>query len=99
MLDIHKHLRAEDQAYFRASREKRLGMTLEQAHAQRDEWLPRLRTALAPLRLMLASQPFICGDAPAFSDYVAFGVFQWARVISDYTLLESDDPEIGRAHV
>jgi len=90
--DIHDELDDADQAYFRASREKRLGRTLEAVQAGREERLDAFRAALQPLRLMLGKQPFIGGAAPLFADYVVFGPLQWARVISPFALLADDDP-------
>ncbi len=40
----------------------------------------------------LERQRFLAGDAPAYADYIVFGAFQWARAISDFELLASDDP-------
>jgi glutathione S-transferase len=37
--DIHRHLLPEDQDYFRSSREKRFGRSLEDAQAGREERL------------------------------------------------------------
>ncbi len=90
--DIHDRLGDEDQVYFRQSREKRLGRTLEQAQAGREQRLDAWRATLQPLRAMLAKQPFIGGPAPLFADYIVFGPLQWARVISPFKLLADDDP-------
>ncbi len=92
VLDIFNHLDSADHAYFRESREKRLGVSLEEVQQGREDRLPALRQALYPLRATLAAQPFLCGAAPAYADYVVFGAFQWARVISPFKLLGSDDP-------
>ncbi len=89
--DIYDHLDPADHLYFRDSREKRLGATLEEVHALRDERRPAFVHALAPLRAVLREQPFICGDEPAYGDYTVFGAFQWARCISDYRLVEEDN--------
>ena len=89
--DIHDRLAAPDQAYFRASREKRLGLRLEEIQAGEGR-LDAFRATLAPLRLMLGKQPFVGGEAPLFADYVAFGPLQWARVISPFAVLADDDP-------
>jgi glutathione S-transferase len=89
--DIHSVLDAEDQAYFRESRESRLGMTLEDAQAGREDRLEAFREALRPLREMLAFQPYIGGENPLFPDYVVFGALQWARVVSPVQLLADDD--------
>ena len=92
--DLINVVRPEDQAYFRASREKRLGMTIEEAAAKRDDWAPRLTAALAPLRAQLGERDFVSGAAPAYADYVVFGAFQWARVASAYPML-ADEPAIA----
>jgi glutathione S-transferase len=92
VLDIWKHADPKDQAYFRESREKRLGKTLEAAVANRDEEIAGFRDSLMPLRHTLRAQPFLGGDKPLYADYAIFGAFQWCRCISDYKLLATDDP-------
>lgn len=90
--DIHDRLGADDQVYFRESREKRLGRTLEEAQSGREDRLAAWRAGLQPLRNMLARQPFIGGEGPLFADYIVFGPLQWARVISPFRLVADDDP-------
>lgn len=90
--DIWQGLRAADQPYFRISREARLGCSLEDAHAARDALLPRFRDSLAPARLTLQHTAFLAGESPAYVDYLLFGALQWARIASDFTLLQADDP-------
>jgi glutathione S-transferase len=92
ILDIHNRLDAEDRAYFRMSREKRLGRALEEVQAGREDRVEAFRENLAPLRLMLKRQPFIGGDRPLFADYIVFGALQWARVVSSFKVLAEDDP-------
>ncbi|MBV9552225.1 MAG: glutathione S-transferase family protein [Alphaproteobacteria bacterium] len=92
VLDIWNHIRPEDQAYFRESREPRFGATLEEVVKDRDARLPTFRASLDPLRRTVERQPFLCGDAPAYADYIVFGAFQWARAISDFALVTPDDP-------
>ena len=91
-LDILHHAAAKDRDYFRESREKRVGTTLEAFVADRDAKLPAFRASLAPLRHTLKAQPFFGGEAPLYADYAVFGPFQWARCISSFALLEEDDP-------
>ena len=91
VLDIHDNLRLEDQSYFRESREKMLGKTLEEVVANRQERLPRIQKLLTPLRSTLSKQEYLSGETPGFSDYIVFGAFQWARCISDFSILNSDD--------
>jgi glutathione S-transferase len=92
VMDIQERLSDEDQSYFRESREKRFGKTLEEMEKGREDRLEAFRAALQPLRHMLAKQPFIGGDGPLFADYIVFGPLQWARVISPFKLLADDDP-------
>ena len=92
LLDIYNHIGPGDQAYFRQSRESRFGMTLEEFAKDREARLPVFRASLDPLRRTVERQPFVCGDAPAYADYIVFGAFQWARAISDFALVAPDDP-------
>lgn len=90
-VDIHDHLRPDDQVYFRMTREARFGKTLEQVSANRDEAVEAFRRDLDPLRLTLKTQAYIGGASPNYADYIAFGPFQWARTTSPFKLLKEDD--------
>jgi glutathione S-transferase len=92
VVDILNHLLEKDRAYFRQSREKRFGMALEQVSADRDARLVPFRQSLEPMRVVLRAQAYLAGDAAAYADYIVFGCFQWARCISAFRLLASDDP-------
>jgi glutathione S-transferase len=81
-----------DQPYWRESRESRLGTTLEDMHAVRDDTVKSFRASLGPLRASLSQAPFIAGETPAYADYIVFGNFQWARNTSPFALLEKEDP-------
>ena len=91
VLDIHDNLSLEDQSYFRESREKMLGKTLEEVVANRQEQLPRIQKLLPPLRSTLTKQEYLSGETPGFSDYIVFGAFQWARCVSGFSILNADD--------
>ena len=91
VLDIHDNLSLEDQSYFRESREKMLGKTLEEVVANRQERLPRIQKLLTPLRSTLSKQEYLSGETPGFSDYIVFGAFQWARCVSGFSILNTDD--------
>ena len=90
--DIHDILGAEDQAYFRTSREKRFSNTLEDVQAGREAAIADLAKALTPVRMMLGKQPYLGGEGPLFADYILFGFLQWPRVASAAKLLTDDDP-------
>jgi glutathione S-transferase len=89
--DIPGHLKPEDSAYFRQSREARLGKPLEAAKAERDSSVEGFRRTLDPMRLTLKTQPYLGGAAPNYADYIVFGGFQWARVVSPFKLLAEND--------
>jgi glutathione S-transferase len=92
LMDIHDRQDAENQAYFRRSREARFGKRLEDVPADRDAGLAGFRASIEPLRNMLAYQKWIGGEGPLFPDYIVFGAFQWVRVMSPYQILVDDDP-------
>ena len=89
---LHALAAPEDRDYYRQTREARWGQGLEQLAAKRAIYLEALDPVLEPLRQRLAESPFICGERPAYADYLAFAEFQWARCISAFELLETDDP-------
>lgn len=90
--DIPAQLAPVDAAYFRKSREARFGKPLEEVAAVRDKSLEGFRRSLEPLRQTLKTQAFLGGVAPNYADYIVFGGFQWARVVSPFKLLAADDP-------
>ena len=90
--DIHDLLRPADQAYFRETREKRLGRNLESSRETRDQIRPEFQCQLEPLRRYLRASAFIGGDQPDYGDYVVFSLFLWAGATSKWPLLENDDP-------
>lgn len=95
LFDIYSMLDPTDQAYFRASREQRLGKTLEEIAADRDTAIAALPAQLQPLRHMLAFQPFVGGEAPLFADYILFGALQWLRITTGALHLPDGDPVLG----
>ena len=90
--DIPPHLKQVDAAYFRKTRETRFGKSLEEVAAGRDNAVEGFRRALDPMRLTLKTQSFLGGDTPNYADYIVFGPFQWARVVSPFKLLAEGDP-------
>jgi glutathione S-transferase len=90
--DIPGHLKPVDAVYFRKTREARFGKPLEEVVAGRDKTVEDFRRALDPMRLTLKTQAYLGGDAPNYADYIVFGGFQWARVVSPFKLLAADDP-------
>ena len=85
--DIPLGLKPVDAAYFRKSREARFGKPLEEIMAGRDKAVEGFRKSLEPLRLTLKTQAYLGGEKPNYADYIVFGPFQWARVVSPFKLL------------
>lgn len=90
--DIPALLDAADRAYFVTSREARYGMTLAEVTAGREARLPGFVQSLRPLRNALRGRDFLGGAAPDHADYIVFGGFMWARVVSPLALLPEGDP-------
>ena len=86
ILELFERLRDRDKAYFRESREKRFGRSLEDHAALADEAKQRLPAMLAPLSMTLNSQAWLGGDVPSYADYIALGAFQWVRTSSSFDL-------------
>ena len=84
----------DDRAYYRQTREARWGQSLEQLAAKRAVFLAALDPVLEPLRQRLAETPFLCGEKPAYADYLAFAEFQWARSVCDQDILAPEDQAI-----
>jgi glutathione S-transferase len=90
--DLFERIDPVDRDFFRAMMEGYLKCKLEDTVAGRDKAIDRLGRTLDPLRAVLKRQPFVCGAAPAYADYIVFSVFQWARVGTPVQLLAADDP-------
>lgn len=90
--DIFDVLAPGDRAYFRSSRESRLGHTLEEVQAGREERVKTWRATLDPVRRMLRLQDYFGLLEPCYADYILFGALQWAHTVSRFELLEHDDP-------
>lgn len=84
-LKVHDQLDAAGKAYFRATREKRFGRTLEELAS--DQSLPaRMETALRTLAAPLEKSRFIGGNAANLGDYILMSPFLWRRAVT------RDDP-------
>tara|TARA_B100000700_G_scaffold329879_1_gene453431 strand:+ start:18261 stop:19010 length:750 start_codon:yes stop_codon:yes gene_type:complete len=91
--DVLDAAHMEDRDYFRESMEKIYKRSLEEVQEGREGRVINLYRTLDPIRTSLRKgQLFICGDQPAYADYVVFSQFQWARVTSPFQLLGADDP-------
>jgi len=91
--DIHDLAIDEaDQLYFRKSREKRVGGTLEDFTDQSESRVSAFRDTLEPVRLTLEESLYLAGAAPLYADYILFGTLKFAEICSPLILLAKDDP-------
>jgi glutathione S-transferase len=98
--DIFERIDPADENYFRTMFEGFLKCTLEEARTRAPQALERLKRTLEPLQAALKRQPFICGSAAAYADYVLFSVFQWARITSPQAMFNNSDPlDVWRSRI
>lgn len=90
--DVLDHTHADDTAWFKDSREKMFGRSLDALRLECPVALRRLEAVLEPVRVTLAAEDFLSGDAPAYADYILFGSLMWARSASPVRLFAADDP-------
>jgi glutathione S-transferase len=90
--DLYANIAEDDQTYFRETREKRLGRSIESFAEDRPAFEANLGKVLAPLRARLKDRAFVAGEAPAYADYIVFSIFQFARCASPTPILPADDP-------
>jgi glutathione S-transferase len=95
--DIYDHTLVRDRAYFRESRERRLGRTLEEVSAGREAKLAAARDSFTPLRLTLMhqGQRFIAGEQAGYADYCVAGVLLWIASVGTLPLLAREDPLVA----
>lgn len=89
--NVFEHIDAKDKAYFRETREQKLGQPLEEFKDVKQSQIDNFRTILSPLRETLNQQPFLAGEKPNFADYIIFARFQFSRSISPIKILETND--------
>ena len=92
--DIFEKIEPVDRAYFRENREARLGATLEDIAARRDEFRPRLTSVLADLEAVALGHEYLF-EAFTYADVCLFGSFTFAMRVSDEPLFDAA-PSLAR---
>lgn len=93
--DVHERVDPADEQYFRRQFEGFLKCTLEEARERAPQAQERLKRVLAPLEAALKRQPYFCGAAPAYADYILFSVVQWARIMSPRVIFDTSEALYG----
>jgi len=91
LAEIFKTIPAEDRKYFRATRERELGESIEVVGSRSSEYVNDLRSALLPLRLTLRRTAYIGGDWPNYADHIVWGCFAAFSPVANCRLLAEDD--------
>jgi len=91
MIDVTAIVDAEDGAHLRRQIEAAFKRPLEELAGSRDKDIVAFRRLLDPARLVLAKHEFLSGTAPGYADYVLFSLFQWARMVSPFEVLDAAD--------
>jgi glutathione S-transferase len=86
--DIFEKIEPVDRAYFRENREARLGATLEDIVAKRDEFRPRLKAVLADVEAVALGHEYLF-EILTYADVSLFGTFTFATRMSDEPLFDS----------
>jgi glutathione S-transferase len=85
-------LSGEDQAYFRTTREARLGMPLAELAEQAPVHKKALNASVEPLRITLLQQLYFSGESAGLADLLLVSAFVWAEMVLPEPWLSSDDP-------
>lgn len=91
MVDVLGIVDEKDALHLRRGMEAAFKRSLEDLSARRAEEITAFRRMLDPLRVSLRTQPFLSGGTPAYADYIVFSLLQWARIVSDFHLIEATD--------
>jgi glutathione S-transferase len=89
--DLFQRVKPHEQQYFRSTREKMFGESLESVAARGHEYLRIARKALLPMRLALRRAPFLGGTHPGYADFIAWGTLAAFSPITRAPLLAPDD--------
>ena len=89
--DVVPMLDDADAVHLRSQFERFFGKPLEDLAAARDKDVVAFRKLLDPARAVMRAQPFLSGGNPAYADYILFSLFQWARIVSTFEILEPKD--------
>ena len=90
--DIPLNLKPVDAAYFRKTPRGAFRQAAGRNHGRPRQGGRRLSQVARPAAADIEDAGLLGGAAPNYADYIVFGAFQWARVVSPFKLLAEDDP-------
>jgi len=93
MADVLEYVVADrDKEYFRKSREKRFGVSIEKYSTRSVEDIENLHHGLKSISVTLKNQPYIAGESPSYADYILFGSYKFALLTSPRNIFPADGP-------
>lgn len=93
--EVHDLLDADNQAYFRETREKVLGRSLEDLKVSPEDGKAGLAKGLTVFETVLETTPYLGGDAASYADYALFGVLKWVDIVAPYRPVD-DSTAVGK---
>ncbi len=95
MLDIYENAVApSSEENFCTTREKRLGMSLEEFSDRNESRLKAFRRKFEPVRSVLKETPYLARGEPLYGDCDFFGTRKHMELCSSLTIIIEDDPII-----
>ena len=91
ILDLYTVLADQDKDYFRTTREKKIGKSLEDFAANPEKHIQGLQAELSYVRELLATQNYLGGENPDYRDICLLGTFMWIATLVTTEFLEKDD--------
>jgi hypothetical protein len=91
VLEFFESVRPGEQAYFRKTRERLFGQSLEAVAADAQLNIAEMREALVPMRIALSRMPYLGGKTPNYADHIAWAAFVGFAPIVKKPLLARDD--------
>ncbi len=91
LMNIYRLISEDDKAYFRESREDKLGMSLEAFDKKSEDALSLFREELSSIRELLTIQSYLGGQQPGYADICLLGTFLWVACVSDLVFLDEND--------
>jgi glutathione S-transferase len=88
IMPIFSMIKEDDKAYFRQSREEKLGLSLEAFTEKAPDSIVELNKALDTLRERLSDQPYLAGETSSYADICVLGVFLWIACSNETALVD-----------
>jgi len=88
---VYEILDPSDKELFEEFLSIRFNLRWDLLRYQREEKILTFRKSLGPFRLTMLDRPFLCGELPAYADFILYGPLKWGDENYQGTLLESGD--------